>query len=166
MVKSKNLLGNKVLLLLAFVLFAIGFSIINNVFLVFGQTSYPQWRGTSNIKAPYLAENLDYLKQRVDILEGSASSTGSIFGNITYKSANTTYYADTDGFVVAYAYKDYRGTYTTCAVFVDGSRIAYDIGSYGETYSAASVTVPVKKGQYWKVVGTRCYSVLWVPISI
>ncbi len=91
MVKSKNLLGNKVLLLLAFVLFAIGFSIINNVFLVFGQTSYPQWRGTSNIKAPYLAENLDYLYQKINNFNTTIYGMADLFIQSVAKAQGITW---------------------------------------------------------------------------
>ncbi len=86
MVNSKNLLGNKVLLLLAFVLFAIGFSIINNVFLVFGQMNNPQWRGTNNVKAPNLAENLEWLKKEIENLKNNNNSNSPSLSCTTVSS--------------------------------------------------------------------------------
>lgn len=85
------------------------------------------------------------------------------FGNWETKSFNIIYQASTDGIVLAYStgangivgYTSNNPDPTT------SPRIA----NAGGTGEHAGVTMPVKKGDYWKVsCGNNCMDVYWIPL--
>ena len=85
------------------------------------------------------------------------------FGAWASKNNNEVYLASTDGFVCAYA----NGGGNLPAGFTDTSNppttqrtVSYSPG--GESLSAG-ITMPVKKGEYWKVTG--CVTVYWIPLG-
>ncbi len=153
MVKSKNLLGNKVLLLLAFVLFAIGFSIINNVFLVFGQTSYPQWRGTSNIKAPYLAENLEWLKQKVDNINISSAGSWHWVSSAIGVTSTFTRTNDKGKTIFVAVTTGPAGYYNYChlEVRINGQLLLMQSDNNVNWSKVCGVTFPVGPGQTYSI---------------
>jgi hypothetical protein len=105
-----------------------------------------------------------------DIVIDSFSNTiaGKSLGVRTTKSTNTVYLAEADGFVVAYGtvagdnefygYTDSSNPPTTIlTAFSDKGGDASD--------STGSITMPVRKGEYWKVtVAYGTVSVSWIPL--
>ena len=85
---------------------------------------------------------------------------GTVFGAWETKSNNTVYQAATDGFALA------RCAYTTDAIdgYTDSANpptvLRLRAGS-----GTPSITMPVRKGDYWKVVGPSDTVVYWIPIG-
>lgn len=85
------------------------------------------------------------------------------FGSWASKLNNTVYLAATDGFVVACSTTPGYGA----AGYTDSSTppTTQRIGSYlaGDSAVPSGITMPVKKGDYWKV--TNCSTVYWLPLG-
>ena len=86
------------------------------------------------------------------------------FGSWISKSNNTSYLASTDGFVMAYNITKY-----TVKAYTDGSNppttlraSERDQGDDADD-SDGSITMPVKKGDYYKVTGAD--SIYWIPLE-
>ena len=98
-------------------------------------------------------------------VDDKISAVGSLFGSWTSKLVDTTYQAATDGFVVTYSKKDNIGN---CYAYSDSNSSPSTIrtaDTSGHEYNeAGGMTMPVKKGDYWKVTGT-IDSVYWIPIG-
>jgi hypothetical protein len=93
---------------------------------------------------------------------GTGASSGWIFGAWASKSNDTVYQAETDGFVMTtgsaaglemYVYTDSSNPPTTSRGFGGGS-----VGNHYDT-----ITMPVRKNDYWKVTGA--ITVYWLPIG-
>jgi hypothetical protein len=92
------------------------------------------------------------------------------FGSWVSRSGDTVYQASTDGFVLAWGSRDgeppgVRG-YTDSSNPPATLRIASREGEYGNT-SRQSITMPVKKDDYWKVTGENFNwgDIYWIPLS-
>jgi len=84
------------------------------------------------------------------------------FGSWVSKSNNTVYFATTDGFVCASGPAN-----TTVSGYTDNSTpptIRRLLSSSGGFDHPGAITMPVKKGSYWKVTGATV-SVWWIPIG-
>lgn len=98
-----------------------------------------------------------------DKLDGINSNETELkpFGAWASKSDNTVYEALTDGLVVAYAVQ------TDITGYTDGSNppttIVQRDGDSGTNCNGA-LCMPVKKGDYWKVVGSGAR--WWVPMGV
>jgi len=86
------------------------------------------------------------------------------FGSWISKSNDTSYLASTDGFVMAYNITKY-----TVKAYTDGSNppttlraSERDQGDDADD-SDGSITMPVKKGDYYKVTGAD--SIYWIPLE-
>lgn len=92
----------------------------------------------------------------------------SLFGSWVSRSVNTVYQAATDGFVTARftgatsghieGYTDGNNPPTIMRLATRFHRIASDSGYL----QAASITLPVRKGDYWKIVSGSTTIVYWV----
>ncbi len=84
------------------------------------------------------------------------------FGSWVSKSNGTSYEALTDGFVLAY--KSYNAT-TNVQGYTDGSdpptTVRQQFRIESNANAAGGFTMPVKKGDYWKVTGAS--TVYWIP---
>jgi hypothetical protein len=84
------------------------------------------------------------------------------FGAWETKANNTVYQAATDGFVVAYAASDVE-----IEVYTDSNNppTTMRTGNYGNaTTGRGGVCCPVRKNDYWKIVGCVAYSAIyWIP---
>lgn len=118
---------------------------------------------TKQIEADIAAAETDIAANDADI---AALLAGKIsgFGGWVSKSDNTIYEALTHGVVCAYSleatainvkgYTDSNANPATLICHVDGDGAANEIGC---------ITMPVAKGDYWKVVGASV--VYWIPLE-
>jgi len=85
------------------------------------------------------------------------------FGTWASKSNNTVYEALTDGFVCAYSTTPGYGV--TGYTDASSSPTTLRVGSYlaGDSSVPSGITMPVKKGHYWKVTGSN--TVYWLPLG-
>jgi hypothetical protein len=95
--------------------------------------------------------------------------TSSGFGAWATKSNNTVYQAATDGFVIYM--DDTTGQYSSIYGYTDGNpnpatvrAHIYTVGNGGTTQQAM-FTMPVRKGDYWKVNGAGTPVVYWLPLG-
>lgn len=92
-------------------------------------------------------------------------STG--FGSWVTKSANTVYRAETDGIVVAYTTQG--GDMITMNGYTDSNNPPVTLRQKGAYTSSIGetgcITMPVKKGDYWKVSADHGPVVYWIPIG-
>jgi len=80
------------------------------------------------------------------------------FGDWESKSSGTSYQATTDGYVVGYTTGG-----NTITGYTDSSNPPTTIRIIDDTVAQeASITLPVKKGDYWKIVGTLV-ALYWIP---
>ena len=90
-----------------------------------------------------------------------ATNISAILGAWESKSNDTVYEAETDGFVCAGGQ-----ALTTCSGYTDSSTPPTTLRAFNWSTSGvnASIMMPVKKGDYWKVVGGEvwCY---WIPLG-
>jgi len=107
----------------------------------------------------------------LDVVNVNGSTYGSGLGSWISRSNNTSYEATTDGFVVAYGgdtggvggfyiYSDANATPTTM--------IARCYTSGADVGVVQTATVPVKKGDYWRVVKSgsgATPTVRWIPLG-
>jgi len=100
---------------------------------------------------------------------GASTFAGGIFGSWATKVKNTVYEAASDGIVVAYG-SGGSGTTDHMIGYTDGSNPPTTIrivsGEGAEQY--LGFTMPVRKGDYWKVstTGANCtFVVRWLPIG-
>jgi len=94
-------------------------------------------------------------------------------GDWVSKSHNTAYQATTDGFAVGYTTK--TSTQSSIQGFTGttspGTRRHYSGSGTFESNNAAGCTIPVKRGDYWKIVGYKnnwttlddTTTVYWIP---
>jgi len=82
---------------------------------------------------------------------------GKVFGLWQIRTDSTVYQADTDGMVVAY--QEGGNTITGYTDSADASTVRQKCASFG-----TSLVFPVRKGDYWKVVGVAD-TIWWVPIG-
>jgi len=92
---------------------------------------------------------------RGDSSWAAVSQTG--FGAWVSKSDNTVYQAATDGFVIVYCATGAVTGYTDASTPPTTTRLI----TYGE--SANGFTMPVRKGDYWKVAGAT--TVYWLSLG-
>ena len=94
----------------------------------------------------------------------SAYSTG--LGAWVSRSKDTTYLAETDGFVIAYT--DYPGSAgLTLEGKTDTSNPPTTVRAFQQTgqYASGFISFPVLNGNRWRVECGRTTTVWWVPIS-
>jgi len=98
------------------------------------------------------------------IVNDNDYNTHRDFGSWISKSDSTSYLASTDGFVMAYNITTY-----TVKAYTDGSNppttlraSERDQGDDADD-SDGSITMPVKKGDYYKVTGAD--SIYWIPLE-
>ena len=93
-------------------------------------------------------------------------SGGTLFGSWASKSNNTSYEAASDGIVCAFSNagntKVVQG-YTDASNPPTTERIANKFNNASAT-GFAGITMPVKKGDYWKVTGAA--TVYWIPLGV
>ena len=91
------------------------------------------------------------------------TGTMKVFGSWTSKSANTVYQASTDGIVVCESVVS-----NTFAGYTDGNNPPATVrtrNAYGQIGSG--ITMPVKKGDYWKVTASGAsYNIYWIPLGL
>lgn len=106
--------------------------------------------------------NKNYVDDQVAALMIVPAKVTNVFGAWASKSNNTVYEALSDGFVCAtttngatqlYGYTDSSNPPTTCRLMNYGNGGAPPV----------SIDMPVRKGDYWKVVGAA--TVYWLPIG-
>jgi len=87
---------------------------------------------------------------------------GNNLGSWVAKSNATTYQASTDGFAIGEALSGASEVdgYTDAATPPTTRRAS----NWSTTGTRASITLPVKKGEYWKITGADQY-VYWVPLE-
>ena len=94
--------------------------------------------------------------------DGVDNVGGSVLGDWTSKSVNIVYQAITDGMVVCES-----STSNTFAGYTDGSNPPTTVrtrNAYGSIGSG--ITMPVKKGDYWKVTASgSSYNIYWIPLG-
>jgi len=95
------------------------------------------------------------------------AGAGGGFGAWVSKSNNTVYQAATDGFVIAYSgmnwTRDIMG-YTDSSNPPTTMRIRSRLNTYHSGTSIASITMPVKKNDYWKLTGDAT-TIYWIPLG-
>ena len=93
-----------------------------------------------------------------------AESGGCSLGNWETKNNNQVYQASTDGTVVAigYTFDIYLIGYTNANADPTGSIVAKASDNGGD-HAYDTITFPVKKLDYWKVVGAT--NVKWIPLN-
>lgn len=100
--------------------------------------------------------------------DGSDSKLLTGLGAWASKTNNTSYLAEADGFVIAYAgYSDLQYVIG----YSDASNPPTTVRARCDTYSSAavvySITFPVRKGNYYKVLGsTDVTTVWWIPLGV
>jgi len=103
-----------------------------------------------------------------DTVDGIQATSTDLkpLGTWTAKILSTVYQATTDGFAVAFYYAIGIGNlqgYTDSAN-PPTTMVACDLNS-DETRGDCSIMFPVKKSDYWKVVGTSG-TVYWIPLGV
>jgi len=100
-------------------------------------------------------------KKYVDDRISAALPDDDAFGSWASKSNDTVYQAATDGFVIAYK----AGDADYLAGYTDGSNppTTLRVRARGLGGNQVSITMPVKKSDYWKVV--KAGNVWWMPIG-
>jgi hypothetical protein len=92
--------------------------------------------------------------------------TVSIFGEWEEREKNIVYYAETDGFVTA---RGYSSSPSNIGGWSDENnppitrRVTCNTPGDGR---GGGITMPVKKGHYWKVTGSLIQAVYWLPLGI
>ena len=89
--------------------------------------------------------------------------TMKVFGAWESKSNNTVYQAETDGFVCAY---NTGATGNTIYGQTDSSNPPATVRAYDRVdtvWSRLGITMPVRKGDYWRVGGASV--VYWLPLG-
>ncbi len=83
------------------------------------------------------------------------------------KSINTVYRAATDGFVVARANTGGDGVYLTLRTDSANPPTTMRAHENASVYDSACITMPVRKGDYWKVEtwSTAINRVYWIPFG-
>ena len=95
-------------------------------------------------------------------IDAQIAGIGSLLGSWTTRSSGTTYLAATDGFVCAWS----NAANSTIKGFTDSSTppTTQRVGNFGDAAAFNhGLTMPVKKGDYWKVTGAA--SVYWLPLG-
>jgi len=89
--------------------------------------------------------------------------TMKVFGAWQTKQMNEVYRADTDGFVVAYA----DGLWSMIQGYTDSSDPPTTLRTQNNAWETphVSITMPVRKGDYWKVTSTLSGTVYWMPLG-
>ncbi len=103
-------------------------------------------------------------KKYVDDQISAAVPDDNAFGSWASRSNNTVYLAASDGFVLAY--DNYDPT-TNLYGYTDGSNppttLRQQFRIEANANAAGGITMPVKKGDYWKIVGAN--TVYWLPLG-
>ena len=97
----------------------------------------------------------------------SKKISGNQLGTWAEKSNNTVYQATTDGFVTAWATPGAYGSWVygyTDANNPPTTKRAQCAGGSESAGTALGITMPVKKGDYWKVTGANI--VCWIPFGL
>ena len=101
--------------------------------------------------------------------------TVKAFGEYETKAFNSNFQANTDGFVIAYAFsQDGSGTHAVgLQGFTDNTTTpttmrVFEISAEVNIGTAVSITMPVRKGDYWRVVALGIIegsSLSWIPLG-
>lgn len=95
-------------------------------------------------------------------IDAQIAAVGSLFGIWASKSNDTSYLAATDGFVLAYSA---LGNQPHVVGYTDGNNPAATVRTRSfiqlNNPCYATITMPVRKGDYWKVTGATV--VWWLP---
>jgi len=94
--------------------------------------------------------------------------TMKIFGAWESKSNNVVYQAPTDGFVVDYGGYSPSNSGGSATGYTDGSNPPITIRAFSSVFysSVPAITMPVRKGDYWKVVNSHGGgAVWWIPLG-
>jgi len=90
------------------------------------------------------------------------------FGSWASKAVNTTYTAESDGFVVVYGKSSVHG-YGSILGYTPVATLRAANGSGYADVHYSGITMPVKKGHTWKVAtenwGTGSLSIWWLPVG-
>ena len=117
-----------------------------------------------NIDTPTSADSGDVLTYNHSNSKYEHTSK-TTFGSWVSKSNNTVYQATTDGFVIAWSRS---GADRQVEGLSDGSNspatTRIKMKNSGGGSGRATITMPVKKGDYWKVLGADD-SVFWIPLG-
>jgi len=95
-------------------------------------------------------------------ITNSTPVVSGIFGSWAARANNTVYQAATDGFIIAIT----PNGATQVFGYTDGSNPPTTVRAVNYTNGAApicSITMPVRKGDYWKVTGAS--TVYWMPVG-
>jgi len=86
-----------------------------------------------------------------------------VLGAWESKSDSTVYQASTDGFVVDYAAYSPINSGGSATGYTDGSNPPTTVRAFSSVYysSVAAITMPVRKGDYWKVVNSPGPGTVW-----
>ena len=123
--------------------------------------------GAGKVKASSTDSTEGYLDEKVDGTSVKVSSdqleVGNLLGAWESKDNNTVYQAATDGFVMAYC----NSTQHRIIGYTDGNNPPTTIRirdhAAGPSVDNASITMPVRKGDYWKVENAQV--VYWISLG-
>ncbi len=90
--------------------------------------------------------------------QGNLACSSSSFGSKMDRVIATTYLAESDGFLVVFPKKVTNECISYYSIFSDNSEDPTTLVGYGQVYyqyaSASSTSVPIKAGNYYKVLVT------------
>lgn len=119
----------------------------------------------------YYGTNVDLIGNPNVNITGTltVSGTAQIFGGWVAKTDSIVYHAPTDGY--AMGYNSSSGFGVSILGYTDGSAAPTTLRKSINIYNAdnpgeiADITMPVRKGDYWKIVGSPACTVWWLGIG-
>jgi hypothetical protein len=91
------------------------------------------------------------------------------FGTWSTKNKNTIYQAATDGFVIAHGVAYGSGISAEVKGYTDGNAnpttLVSEFNSNSGNWDSSTITFPVRKGDYWKIITISNVTIHWMPFG-